>query len=47
MRKYKTITLDTAINLHEKYGYAVVCDADQKKIQPKVDSNNDKSGEKK
>lgn len=47
MRKYKVITLETAINLHDKYGYAVVCDADQKKIHPKADYNNDKAGDKK
>lgn len=34
MRKYSSITLEIAMNLFEKYGYAVVCDGDAKKIVP-------------
>lgn len=38
MRKYNHITLELAIALFEKYGYAVVCDGDSKRIAPQTNS---------
>ncbi|VAY28057.1 hypothetical protein SLURMMXVI_120090 [Escherichia phage vB_Eco_SLUR76] len=35
MRKYHHISLELAIALFEKYGYAVVCDGDSKRIAHK------------
>lgn len=36
MRKYNHISLELALELFEKYGYAVVCDADAKRIKPEA-----------
>lgn len=36
MRKYNHISLELAIALFEKYGYAVVCDGNTKKIVPQT-----------
>lgn len=36
MRKYNHITLELALELFERYGYAVVCDGDAKRIKPEA-----------
>lgn len=36
MRKYHHVSLFLAMALFEKYGYAVVCDGDAKRIKPEA-----------
>ncbi|QHJ81129.1 MAG: hypothetical protein [Bacteriophage sp.] len=37
MRKYKHITLELALELFERYGYSVLCDADSLRISPEFE----------